>query len=73
MQAIHSNDDIVITIPKKFYDKRVQDLIDYIEFKTIVNKSKASQKDIDALLVDIKKERKELMKPLLDKIKKKIK
>ena len=73
MLAVQSNDDIVITIPKKFYDKRVQDLIDYIEFTTIVSKSKATQKDIDLLLIDIKKERKELMKPLLDKIKKKLK
>ena len=71
MQAAQSNDDIVITIPKKFYNRPVQNLIDYIEFKTIVSKSKATQKDIDLLLADIKNERKELMKPLLDKIKKK--
>lgn len=73
MGSAQSNDDIVITIPKKFYDKGVQDLIDRIEFKKIISKSKATQKDTDLLLVDIKKERKELMKPLLDKIKKKLK
>lgn len=73
MRSAESNENIVMTIPAKFYNKGVQDLIDRIEFKKIINKSKASKKDIDLLLADIKKDIKELMKPLLDKIKKKLK
>ena len=73
MQTIPSNEDIIIKIPRRFYDKRVQDLIDYIEFKTIVSKSKAGQKEVDAIMKDIKMGRKELMKPLLEKIKRKAK
>ncbi|MBX2931785.1 MAG: hypothetical protein KF781_07570 [Chitinophagaceae bacterium] len=66
------NNDIVIRIPKKIYNKNIQALIDAIEFKNIVSKSKATQKDIDTIMKDVKKGRKELMKPLLSRIKQKI-
>ena len=58
MRSAQSNDDIVITIPKKFYDKGVQDLIDRIEFKKIISKLKATGKIVDLLLVDTKRKRK---------------
>jgi hypothetical protein len=60
-------DDIIIRIPRRFYDKTVQRLLDYIEFKTIVSKSRATQKDIDKLVTDIKKERRPKTEALLKK------
>lgn len=51
------------------YNKNVQRLINNIEFKKLVGKSKATQKDIDKLLAEIKKNRGEVLKPLLSRIK----
>ena len=67
---IETKDAIVVTIPKGVYNKNIQRLIDVVEFKSIVKKSKGTQKDLDNILREIKKERGGLMKPLLDKIKK---
>ena len=69
MKFIEKEDDIVVRIPRKIYGKHIQTLLDEIEFKKIVVKSKATQKDIDAIMLEIKKDRKKLMKPLLDRIK----
>ena len=73
MQTAATKEDIVIRIPKKLYDENVQELLNYIEYKKIVSKSKATQKDIDSIMSEIKKERKNTMKPLLNKIKQKVK
>ncbi len=73
MTSITSKDDIIISIPRKMYDKNIQQMIDYIEFKKIVSKSKAKQKDIDALLLQIKKERRPLINDILKRIGKEIK
>ena len=62
MQSVSSNGDIIIRIPKKMYNKNVQRLITNIEFKKLVGKSKATQKDIDKLLAEIKKDRGEVLK-----------
>jgi hypothetical protein len=70
MKFIEKEDDIVIRIPRKLYSKNVQHLIDVIQFKKSVANSKATQKDIDDIMTDIKKDRKKLMKPLLEKIEK---
>jgi ribosomal protein L17 len=72
MQSVSSNGDIIIRIPKKMYNKNVQRLITNIEFKKTVSKSKATQKEIDKLLADIKNGRAEIVKPLLDRIKGKV-
>jgi hypothetical protein len=69
MKFIEKEDDIIVRIPRKIYDKHIQTLLDEIEFKKIIVKSKATQKDIDAIMLEIKKDRKRLMKPLLDRIK----
>ncbi|MEO7265490.1 MAG: hypothetical protein ABIW38_11275 [Ferruginibacter sp.] len=73
MASITSKDDIIISIPRKMYDKNIQQMIDYIEFKKIVSKSKAKQKDIDALLLQIKKERRPLINDILKRIGKEVK
>ena len=70
MKSVEKEDDIIIRIPRKLYSKDVQNLIDLIQFKKTVANSKAIQKDIDDILTDIKKDRKKLMKPLLERIKK---
>jgi hypothetical protein len=64
-----TKDEIIIKIPKGVYNKNIQRLIDVVEFKSIVKKSKATQKDLDKILADIKKERGALVKPLLDRVK----
>ncbi|HVX24810.1 MAG TPA: hypothetical protein VHB70_00605 [Parafilimonas sp.] len=61
--------DIIIRIPQNLYDEHVQRLIDYVEYKKIVSKSKATQKDIDKLVAEIKKER----KPKIEALKKRLK
>ena len=68
MQAETKN-EIIIKIPKGIYNKNIQRLVDVVEFKSIVKKSKATQKDLDSILAIIKKERAVLVKPLLDRIK----
>ena len=67
---VETKNEIIIKIPKGVYNKNIQRLVDVVEFKSIVKKSKATQKDLDKLLADIKKERAVLMRPLLDRIKK---
>ena len=69
MQTATKN-EIIIKIPKGIYNKNIQRLVDVVEFKSIVKKSKATQKDLDSILAIIKKERAVLVKPLLDRIKK---
>ena len=70
MKSLEKEDDIIIRIPRKLYNKEVQHLIDVIQFKKNVAHSKASQKSVDDIMIDIKKNRKKLMRPLLDKIEK---
>jgi hypothetical protein len=61
--------DIIIRVPQNLYDKHVQRLIDYVEYKKIVSKSKATQKDIDKLVAEIKKERKPKIESLKQRLK----
>lgn len=67
---VETKNEIIIKIPKAVYNKNIQRLVDVVEFKSIVKRSKGTQKELDKLLADIKKERAVLMKPLLDRIKK---
>ena len=67
---VETKNEIIIKIPKGIYNKNIQRLVDVVEFKSIVKKSKATQKDLDNILAIIKKERAALVKPLLDRIKK---
>ncbi len=61
--------DIIIRVPQSLYDSRIQDFIDYVEYRKIVSKSKATQKDIDKLVAEIKKER----RPKIEALKKRLK
>ena len=64
----NSENDIIIRIPQNLYDENVQDFIDYIEYKKTVNKSEATQEDIDKLVEEIKKERRPKIEALLKKV-----
>lgn len=68
MPAKKTSEEIIIKVPRKLYDKRVQKLIDYIEFRKIVSKSKASDKELGQLLLTIKKERGTVVKEMLKRI-----
>ncbi|MBC7587464.1 MAG: hypothetical protein H7178_03810 [Chitinophagaceae bacterium] len=57
--------EIIIKLPKKLYSKRLQVILDYLEFKTIVSKSKASQKDVDSILSAMKITRKKKVQQML--------
>jgi hypothetical protein len=69
MSVKKAKDSITIDVPRNLYNKRVQDFINYIEHLKIVSKSKASQKDIDKLLVEVKKGRGVYVKELLKRAK----
>ncbi len=60
-------DDIIIRIPRKLYSKELQNMIDLIEHKKIVSKSKITEKQVEEILSDIKKERGKEMKQFLKK------
>ena len=62
-----SDKDIVIRVPQNLYDENIQGFIDYIEYKKIVSKSKATQEDVDRLVEEIKQERRPKIEPLLRK------
>jgi hypothetical protein len=68
MKFIEKEDDIIVRIPRKAYDKHVQILLDEIQYKKIAMKSKATQKDIDEIVAIVQKERKKTMKPLIDRL-----
>ena len=49
--------EIVLRIPPNISVDDLQAIADWVEFKTITNRSKASQKQVDALVKKIKKGR----------------
>ncbi len=59
--------DIVIRVPQKLYDSNIQKFINYVEFKKIASKSKATDKDIEKILKEIKGERRPLVEKMLKK------
>jgi hypothetical protein len=65
MPVKERDDDIIIRIPRKLYSKELQNMINLIEHKKIVSKSKATEKQVGKLLADIKKERAKKVKQLL--------
>lgn len=65
MSITERDDDIIIRIPRKVYSKELQNMINLIEHKKIVSRSKATEKQIEKLLMDIKKERSKRVKQFL--------
>ena len=56
---------IIIRVPQNLYDSRIQDFINYVKYKKIVSKSKATEKELNELLEEIKVERREKVKEWL--------
>ena len=67
MPVKEKDDDIIIRIPRRLYDKNVQQFLDYIQFRKIVSKSKATEKDLNKILAGIKKKREPKIQALLKK------
>jgi len=56
MKVTRQNNELIISIPDNLLSiKEVQELMDYLKFRSITSKSKASQKDIDKLADEIDK------------------
>ena len=54
MKITRQNNELTISIPDKIMTLgEIQELIDYIKFRSITSKSKATQKDIDKLSKEI--------------------
>ncbi|MEO7264945.1 MAG: hypothetical protein ABIW38_08535 [Ferruginibacter sp.] len=58
--------EIIFRLPSTTKLKDLQDIADLISFKEILHKSKATQKDVDALVKKIKKGRWSKTKSKLD-------
>jgi hypothetical protein len=58
MNIERTDKEIIIRLPSSMDIEEVQKMIDYLRFREITSKSKASQKDIDKLVSDVKMERK---------------
>jgi hypothetical protein len=52
-----TKDEVIFRLPATIDVDELQNLADWLEFKEIVKKSKATQKDVDSLLKEVKKGR----------------
>ncbi len=54
MKVTRQNKELIIQIPDNIMDiKEVQELIDYLRYRSIVSKSKATEEDIEKLANEI--------------------
>jgi len=54
MTIKRENNELIISIPENIIGiAEIQELLDYLKFKTITSKSKATQKDIDEIAEEI--------------------
>lgn len=67
MTIERTSEGIIFKVPNDTNLEDLQDIADLLEFKSIVKKSKATQKDTDALLREVKKGRWEKTKNFLKK------
>jgi len=52
-----TNKEVIIRLPGNIDTSYLQDMVDYIRFKEITSKSKATQSQVDSLVKKIKKGR----------------
>ncbi|MCD4789489.1 MAG: hypothetical protein K8R37_05765 [Bacteroidales bacterium] len=52
-----TNNEVIIRLPGSIDTIDLEDMVDYIRFKEIISKSKATQDEIDSLVKGIKKGR----------------
>ena len=67
MTIERTSEGIIFKVPNDTNIEELQDIADLLEFKSIAKKSKATQKDTDALLREVKKGRWEKTKNFLRK------
>mgnify|MGYP007067823913 CR=1 FL=1 len=59
--------EVIIKLPNNTNIDTLQDVMDWIEFKELSRKAKATQKQVDSLVKEIKKDRWSKTKALLSK------
>ncbi|MBL7105348.1 MAG: hypothetical protein ISS18_13550 [Bacteroidales bacterium] len=52
-----TNNEVIIRLPGSIDTIDLEDMVDYIKFKEITSKSKATQNEVDSLVKEIKKGR----------------
>lgn len=57
MTIERTNNEIIFRLPNNINLDDLQDFADYFQYRTIANKSKASQTEVDNLVKEIKKGR----------------
>ncbi len=57
MEIERLNNEIVIRIESNISSKKLEQLVDYLRYREIADKSKAKKSDLDLLLNSVKKER----------------
>ena len=65
MKSIYADDDIIIRIPRKLYNKRVQNILSHLEHIKVVSNSKATEKEISEFLTYVGRERGKMMKKFI--------
>jgi uncharacterized membrane-anchored protein len=60
-----TNNEVIIRLPGTMDTSDLEEMVDYIRFKEITSKSKASQEQIDSLVKEVKKGRWEANKKRL--------
>jgi hypothetical protein len=54
MHVVNKADELVISIPSGLLTvEAVQEFLDYLRYKTIISKSKATEKNVDDITADI--------------------
>ncbi|MGV8096738.1 MAG: hypothetical protein AB2L24_33195 [Mangrovibacterium sp.] len=60
-----TNNEVIIRLPGTMDTSDLEEMVDYIRFREITSKSKASQEQIDSLVKEVKKGRWEANKKRL--------
>ncbi|MBK7638663.1 MAG: hypothetical protein IPJ22_00995 [Bacteroidetes bacterium] len=66
MTIERTNNEIIFRLPNNINLDDLQDFADYFQYRTIANKSKASQTEVDNLVKEIKKGRWDKTRKQLD-------
>ena len=59
MNSTDKGANFIIKVPKKLYTKDLQRMFDFLRFRKATGSSKASKKNIDALVTSVQKARNE--------------
>jgi hypothetical protein len=51
------NNEVIIRFTSSISTKRIQELVDYLRYTELAEKSKATKKDLELLVAEVKKKR----------------